>query len=73
MMEFDVKSWDTNGGWKITRVDATAEKEEEIEEFDIESFKTNHPDIYNLYLKTKIVKSSAKSGFAKITKKKEKK
>lgn len=67
MQEYDVKSWRTINGVKVTRVDAKDETTETVEEFDLEAFKAEHPDIYEQYLVEREKKTAKRSGFVKIT------
>lgn len=63
----NVKSWKTNGGYIITRVDGTAKTTETKEEFDLKAFAKDYPELYKDYLATKTITKSGKAGFVKIT------
>ena len=67
MENYNVKSWRTNGGYTITRVDGSAETTETKEEFDLKAFAKAHPELYKEYLKTKTTIKKGKAGFVKIT------
>ena len=67
MENANVKSWKTNGGYTITRVDGTSKTTETKEEFDLKTFANDHPELYKQYLKTKTTIKNGKAGFVKIT------
>lgn len=63
MLKHDVKSWNTPGGIKITRVDATEGSTKT--EFDATAFKKENPDIYKRYLREK--QTNGRAGYVRIT------
>lgn len=67
MLKYDIKSWGTFNGTKITRVDGTEATAKTVKEFDLDKFKEENPELYGLYLKEVIKKTSARSGYVKIT------
>ena len=67
MVKYDVKSWETFNGTKITRVDAVAGGVEIVTEFDTDTFQTEHPKLYKKYCKDVEKKTRARAGFVKIT------
>lgn len=67
MLEADCKSWTMLNGTKITRVDGTPATAKVVEEFDIEAFKKEQADLYNLYMKEVVKQTSGRQGYAKIT------
>ena len=67
MKKHDVKSWEMPNGTKITRVDGTEGTITTVTEFDVDKFKDDNEDLYNLYLKTVEKKSAKRSGYVKIT------
>ena len=67
MQKHDIKSWETINGVKITRVDGTPETVKTVEEFNLDMFKSEQPDLYKQYLKEVIKKTSGRSGYVKIT------
>lgn len=67
MEKYDVKSWETLNGTKITRVLETPETEEEVEEFNVNKFKEENEDLYTKYLEKRIKIKSGRSGYVKIT------
>ena len=67
MENYNVKSWRTNSGYTITRVDGSSETTETKEEFDLKAFAKAHPELYKEYLKTKTTIKKGKAGFVKIT------
>lgn len=73
MMAYGIKSWKTNGGFTITRVDAIEPEYYMEEEFDEKAFKAEHPRVYNKYVKAVEKKKSGRAGYALITAPKEKK
>ena len=62
-----VKSWKTPNGYKITLVEDGVEKVEEITTFDEASFKSDLPEIYLKYCKTKKKVTPGRAGYVKIT------
>lgn len=72
MQKYQIKKWEMLNGYKVTRVDATEDKEIEVEKFNDEQFMLDHPKLYAKYLTiTKEIKKG-KSGHALITPPKEK-
>jgi hypothetical protein len=67
MAKYNVKSWETPNGIKITRVDAVADTVETVTEFDEKTFKAENEGLYSLYLKEVKKKKSGKAGYVKIT------
>ena len=67
MVEYDVKTWTTPNGAKITRVDGTPASVKLIEEFDLEAFKIDNPLMYDRYIKEVPKETAGRSGYAKIT------
>ena len=62
-----VKSWKTPNGYKITLVEDGVEKVEEVTTFDEASFKSDLPEIYLKYCKTKKKVTPGRAGYVKIT------
>lgn len=67
MQKYNVKSWETYNGTKITRVDGTTATVESVTEFDVDTFKTDHSELYSSYCKTVEKKKNGRSGYVKIT------
>lgn len=67
MTAADVKSWAMPNGTKITRVDGTPASVKTVEEFDLETFKAENPEVYGKYLKEVIKETAARAGYARIT------
>lgn len=67
MRQYDVKSWRTIGGVKITRVDGTDTVTITEDVFNVDLFKAENPDLYNMYLEKVEKKKSGRSGYVKIT------
>lgn len=67
MVKYDVKSWETVNGVRITRVDGTEPTTETVLEFDHAEFRTDYPDLYKQYCKETIKKKNGRAGFVKIT------
>lgn len=67
MLDADCKSWTMLNGTKITRVDEVPATAKMVEEFDIEAFKQDYTDLYNLYMKEVVKQTSGRAGFVKIT------
>lgn len=71
MLAANVKSWTMLNGTKITRVDGTPASVKTVEEFDVVSFKRDHPKLGKAYTKELVKETAARSGYAKITPPKE--
>ena len=67
MVKYDVKSWETFNGTKITRVDAVVGSSETVIAFDTDTFKTEHPRLFKKYSKETTKVTKGKAGFVKIT------
>ena len=67
MTKHNVKTWETPNGIKITRVDAVESTVETVTEFDIDSFKTENPALYEMYQHDVEKKKAGKSGYIKVT------
>ena len=67
MLKADVKTWTMPNGTRITRVDGTPATAKVVEEFDLDSFSDDFPDIYQNYTKEVIKQIPGRSGYAKIT------
>lgn len=68
MEEYGIKSWVTNNGTRITRIDTTKDVIETSQEFNVSKFKEKNLELYNQFLesKEKVIKKG-KKGFVKIT------
>lgn len=67
MTKYNVKSWETPNGIKITRVDAIEPTVETVTLFDEERFKEENKGLYVMYLHDVEKKKAGKSGYVKIT------
>ena len=67
MTKHNVKTWETPNGVKITRVDAVESTVEIVTEFDVDTFKTENPALYEMYQHDVEKKKAGKSGYVKIT------
>ena len=67
MAKYNVKSWETPNGIKITRVDAVESTTNIVSEFDVETFKKENPALHDMYLHDVEKKTAGKSGYIKIT------
>lgn len=67
MQKYDVKSWETYNGTKITRVDGTEPKAKTVYEFDKDAFAADNPDMYKKCLKQVEKKTAGRSGYVKIS------
>lgn len=67
MESANVKTWNTPNGYKITRVDPTADKQIKESFFDEKALEKEDPEVYKKYLKEKNVIKSGRSGYVKIT------
>lgn len=67
MTRHNIKSWETPNGTKITRVDGTVATVQTVTEFDVDTFKEEHTELFEKYQKTVEKKTSARAGYVKIT------
>lgn len=67
MQNHGVKSFRAEDGTLITVVEGRPAKDIEIEAFDTESFKKDHPTMYKAYLKPEIKHVKGSSAFLKVT------
>lgn len=67
MMKHNVKSWSSPNGTKITRVDDVPASTKTVTEFDCDAFKAENPAIYQRYVRNVEKKTTARSGFVRIT------
>lgn len=67
MESASVKTWKTPNGYRITRVDGSADSFEKKKYFDEVSFKKDKPDLYEEYVKEKTVEKKGRAGYIKIT------
>ena len=67
MQKYDVKSWTTPNGTKITKVEETKGTTEMVEEFNVKAFQKEQPEQYKFYTKTVEKKKAGRSGYVKIT------
>lgn len=67
MEEYGVKTWLTNNGTRITRIESTSDTIETIQEFNVEKFKTENVETYNKYVELKEITKKGKKGYVKIT------
>lgn len=67
MTKHDVKSWQMPNGTRITRVDGTEATTEIVTEFDVESFKNENAELFEMYSKPVTKKKAARAGYVKIT------
>ena len=62
-----VKSWTMPNDTKIARIDETPASTKTVEEFDLEAFRKDNPDLYAKYLKEVVKETAGKAGYARIT------
>lgn len=67
MQKYNVKSWNTVNGVKITRVDGTEPTVKIEKELDADKLKSEQPEIYEKYVVEKEKKTAGRSGYVKIT------
>ena len=67
MEEYNVKTWLTNNGTRITRIATTEDKVETIKEINVEKYKTENAETYNQYVEEKEIIKKGKKGYVKIT------
>lgn len=67
MIDYDVKSWETPNGVKLTKVDGKDDEIVELDVFNETMFQEENPELYQQYLcKTTKIKKGRK-GYVKIT------
>lgn len=67
MVKHNVKSCTTPNGAKITRVDEVPGGTKKVKELNVDAFRVEHPDLYQLYLCEVEKKTNGKAGFVRIT------
>lgn len=67
MEENNVKRWTTNNGVKITRVESKSDTLETYDEFNLDKFQKENPDMYTKYIEKKATIKKGKSGYLVIT------
>lgn len=67
MEKYDIKSWETYSGAKITRVDAIPAKVETVEELNLESLKKDYPDLIATYTSETQKTKPGRAGYVRIT------
>ena len=67
MVKRNIKSWTMPNGTKVTMVAEVPASVKMATEFDTESFKTENPAMYEMYLKQKEKKSNGKAGYVLVT------
>lgn len=67
MEKYDVKSWVTPSGARITRVDAVPPSVKMVTQFDEAAFKAENPALYGMYTKDVEKRSAGKSGYVRVT------
>lgn len=67
MAKYEVKSWETPGGVKISKVDGAAATSKTVTEFDLETFKKENPVLHDMYLKNVTKKTLGRAGYVCIT------
>ena len=67
MIEYGVDKWTTNNDVKITLVNGSADTIEIVDEFNIEKFKEENPELFNQYIEKKQNIKNGRKGFVKIT------
>lgn len=67
MDTYQIKQYDTLKGLKFARVDEVKDKTIIEKQFDLESFKNDHPDIYERYMADVKVEKKGRKGYVKVT------
>ena len=67
MKEYEVKSWETPNGTKITLVEDSPDTEEMVTTFDEKKFKEEHRVLWRKYATTETKKKKGRSGYVRIT------
>lgn len=67
MAKHGVKSWETPGGIKITRVDGTDATTQTVTEFDVLAFKEENPALYGMYERDVEKRIPGRSGYVRVT------
>jgi hypothetical protein len=67
MAKYNIKSWETLNGTKITRTDPVQQTEETVQELDAELLKKEMPKVYEKYLCTFKKINPGKAGYVRVT------
>ena len=67
MDKYDVKSWTTPSGAKITRVDAIPASVNVVTQFDEAAFKAENPALYGMYTKDVEKSTAGRNGYVRVT------
>ena len=67
MEKYDVKSWVTPSGAKITRVDAVPASVKTVTEFDASAFRRENPALYEMYQRDVEKQTAGRSGYVRVT------
>lgn len=66
MSEYQIKQYDTLKGLKFTRVDEVPSRTVIEKKFDEQSFKNDHPELYEMYTADTKVEKKGKKGYVLI-------
>ena len=67
MVRYNVKTWETPNGAKITRVDAVPATVKVVTQFDEDAFKKENPALHGMYLRDVEKKTAGKNGYVRVT------
>lgn len=67
MTEYEIPSWITPNGTKITLVKDAPSTEEEVTVFDVNKFREDHKTLWKKYSTTEIKTKKGKAGYVRIT------
>ena len=67
MEKYDVKSWVTPSGAKITRVDAVPSSVKTVTEFDVSAFRRENHALYEMYQHDVEKQTAGRCGYVRIT------
>lgn len=67
MNEYGVKSWKTDSGISLSRIDTTEDKIVTTSKFNETMFENDFPDLYNQYLYESTEIKKGKKGYVRIT------
>ena len=67
MTKYDVKSWETYNGTKITKIEPVEATTKTVTEFDTDTFKSAHPKLYKQFSKEVEKTTKGRTGYVKIT------
>ncbi len=62
-----VKTWQLPSGTRLTLVEATEPRKQQVTTFDTDTFRAENPGLYELYLKEEVTEANGRAGYIKVT------